>query len=265
VLAERALCLAVPASHPLARQNAADLADLRGQRWIASPSAADETLMGVWPGLDERPQITHTARDWLTKLHLVAAGCGVTSVPGSFAAIAPRACGSWPCAAGRRNNGASSWPGSRTRSPSQPPASPTPCAPQPTSRRRVNHTATHRHTPGSSSSSPGPAAKAHPRRRQRPRSADIARQAVQNKTTSTAERICCGVLHQGMTPTTLRGITDRYQTADEAACTWPRPAAVRRCCSCTVTRSTGTPGGTSSRNSQKTTASTPSACAAPES
>ena len=89
VLAERSLCLAVPATHPLARQNAADVADLRGQRWIASPSAADETLMGVWPGLDERPKITHTARDWLTKLHLVAAGCGVTTVPASFAAIAP--------------------------------------------------------------------------------------------------------------------------------------------------------------------------------
>ncbi len=30
--------------------------------------------MGVWPGLDERPEIAHTARDWLAKLHLVAAG-----------------------------------------------------------------------------------------------------------------------------------------------------------------------------------------------
>jgi DNA-binding transcriptional LysR family regulator len=135
VLAERTLCLAVPATHPLARQNAADVADLRGQRWIASPSAADQTLMGVWPGLDERPEITHTARDWLTKLHLVAAGCGLTTVPASFAAIAPRAYGSWPSAAGRKNNGASSWPASPTRSPSQPPASPTPCAPQPPTRR----------------------------------------------------------------------------------------------------------------------------------
>ena len=45
--------------------------------------------MGVWPGLDERPKIARTARDWLTKLHLVAAGCGVTTVPASFAAIVP--------------------------------------------------------------------------------------------------------------------------------------------------------------------------------
>ncbi len=35
----------------------------------------------MWPGLDERPEIAHTARDWLAKLHLVAAGFGLTTVP----------------------------------------------------------------------------------------------------------------------------------------------------------------------------------------
>ena len=43
--------------------------------------------MGVWPGLDERPEIAHAARDWLAKLHLVAAGLGVTTVPGSFTRV----------------------------------------------------------------------------------------------------------------------------------------------------------------------------------
>jgi DNA-binding transcriptional LysR family regulator len=80
-LTERTLRLAVPAAHPLARGDVVDVADLRGQRWIASPSWGDEILMGVWPGLDERPEIAHTARDWLAKLHLVAAGCGLTTVP----------------------------------------------------------------------------------------------------------------------------------------------------------------------------------------
>jgi DNA-binding transcriptional LysR family regulator len=80
-LTERSLRLAVPATHPLARGEAVDVTDLRGQRWIASPSSGDESLMGVWPGLDERPEIAHTARDWLAKLHLVAAGCGLTTVP----------------------------------------------------------------------------------------------------------------------------------------------------------------------------------------
>ncbi|MGK4584877.1 LysR family transcriptional regulator [Kitasatospora sp. HPMI-4] len=88
-LTERALCLAVPAAHPLARGDFVDVADLRGQRWIVgSPSGADR-LLGVWPGLDERPEIAHTARDWLAKLSLVAAGCGLTTVSCAMAAAAP--------------------------------------------------------------------------------------------------------------------------------------------------------------------------------
>lgn len=45
--------------------------------------------MGVWPGLDERPRIAHTARDWLAKLNLVAAGCGITTVPPTFSHVTP--------------------------------------------------------------------------------------------------------------------------------------------------------------------------------
>jgi DNA-binding transcriptional LysR family regulator len=45
--------------------------------------------MGVWPGLDERPEIAYTARDWLAKLHLVAAGFGLTTVPSTLAPAAP--------------------------------------------------------------------------------------------------------------------------------------------------------------------------------
>ncbi|MDX6278945.1 MAG: hypothetical protein QOH03_16 [Kribbellaceae bacterium] len=76
-LAERALRIAVPANHPLAASDSVDVADLRGQRWIAGPSADQ---LGVWPGLDERPEIAHIARDWLAKLHLVAAGAGITTI-----------------------------------------------------------------------------------------------------------------------------------------------------------------------------------------
>ncbi|AEM83072.1 LysR family transcriptional regulator [Streptomyces violaceusniger] len=88
-LTERALCLAVPAAHPLARGDFIDVADLRGQHWIASSASGEDRLMGVWPGLDERPEIAHTARDWLAKLQLVAAGCGLTTVPASLAPAAP--------------------------------------------------------------------------------------------------------------------------------------------------------------------------------
>lgn len=87
-LTERSLCVAVPDTHALARAEFIDIADLRGQRWIAGPGG-DERVMGVWPGLDERPQIAHTARDWLAKLHLVAAGCGITTVPAAFVSTAP--------------------------------------------------------------------------------------------------------------------------------------------------------------------------------
>ncbi|MCL2552963.1 MAG: LysR family transcriptional regulator [Actinomycetia bacterium] len=88
-LTERALCLALPASHPLARGDYVDVADLRGLRWIAGPSADGDRSMGVWPGLDERPEIAQTVRDWLAKLQLVAAGCGVTTAPAVLAAAAP--------------------------------------------------------------------------------------------------------------------------------------------------------------------------------
>lgn len=87
VLTERSLRLAVPAAHPLARGDFVDVADLHGQRWIAG--SGDDRVMGVWPGLDERPEIAHTARDWLAKLHLVAAGCGITTVSASLAAAVP--------------------------------------------------------------------------------------------------------------------------------------------------------------------------------
>ncbi|MER7244003.1 LysR family transcriptional regulator [Kribbella sp. NPDC000426] len=88
-LAERTLRLAVPTGHPLAAHDSVDVADLRGQRWIAGPTSSNELWMGVWPGLDERPVIAHTVRDWLAKLHLVAAGAGLTTISASLASAVP--------------------------------------------------------------------------------------------------------------------------------------------------------------------------------
>jgi len=88
-LGERELRVAVPASHPLADREVVDVADLRGQRWIAGQSSGDDRLMGVWPGLDERSHVAHVARDWLAKLHLVAAGCGLTTLPSSLLPAVP--------------------------------------------------------------------------------------------------------------------------------------------------------------------------------
>jgi DNA-binding transcriptional LysR family regulator len=88
-LAETALLLAVPAGSALGAGGVVDVRDLAGQDWIASPSSTVEPGMGVWPGVPGRPRIAHTARDWLTKLHLVAAGCGITTVPPGLADAVP--------------------------------------------------------------------------------------------------------------------------------------------------------------------------------
>jgi DNA-binding transcriptional LysR family regulator len=88
-LTERNLCVAVPSTHPLADNDFLDVTDLRGVEWIAGGGSGDERPLGVWPGLADRPHIAHTARDWLTKLRLVAAGCGVTTVPPVLARAVP--------------------------------------------------------------------------------------------------------------------------------------------------------------------------------
>jgi DNA-binding transcriptional LysR family regulator len=86
-LTERALLVAVPQAHPFARGEFIDAADLRGQRWIAG--TGNDRVLGVWPGLEERPDVVHSARDWLAKLQLVAAGLGITTVPAALLAAVP--------------------------------------------------------------------------------------------------------------------------------------------------------------------------------
>jgi DNA-binding transcriptional LysR family regulator len=89
VLTEADLQIAVPAGHPLALEDAIDIERLRGQRWIASPPSAGGVPLGVWPGLGGRTRIAHSSGDWLTKLELVAAGCGITTIPRSMLPVVP--------------------------------------------------------------------------------------------------------------------------------------------------------------------------------
>jgi len=89
VVDETGLVLAVATAGPFAGRAAVDVDELADVDWIASPSAGGEPLLGVWPGLAGRPRVVHTARDWLTKLQLVAAGCGVTTVPPRLAEVLP--------------------------------------------------------------------------------------------------------------------------------------------------------------------------------
>ncbi|WP_028066848.1 LysR family transcriptional regulator [Solirubrobacter soli] len=76
-LSERELVLAVPATHPFAGLGAVEVDALHGQVWIASPG---DSLLGVWPGLTERPDIRYVVRDWHAKLEIVAAGLAITTL-----------------------------------------------------------------------------------------------------------------------------------------------------------------------------------------
>jgi DNA-binding transcriptional LysR family regulator len=92
-LSERELAIAVPASHPLARARSVEVAELEGQVWVASRSDPGETLLGVWPGLAERPDIRYVVRDWLAKLQIVAAGLAITTIAPVMADVLPEGVG----------------------------------------------------------------------------------------------------------------------------------------------------------------------------
>ena len=89
ILDETVLLVAASAAGRFAGRRTVSLDELDGVDWIAGPAARDEQLLGVWPGLAGRPRIAHTVRDWLTKLQLVAADCGLTTVPPNLADVLP--------------------------------------------------------------------------------------------------------------------------------------------------------------------------------
>ena len=88
-LGEQALRVAVPADSALADRDGLDPAELVDQPWIVSPSTGSEPQLGVWPSLPGRPHIAHVAGDWATKLHLVAAGAGITTLAPIIVPAAP--------------------------------------------------------------------------------------------------------------------------------------------------------------------------------
>ncbi|MFF3504946.1 LysR family transcriptional regulator [Streptomyces sp. NPDC003247] len=83
------LVVAAPSNGAFAGRTAVHVDELVDAPWIAAPSSRSEPLLGVWPGLPGRPRIVHSTRDWLTKLHLVAGGFGVTTVPSRLSALLP--------------------------------------------------------------------------------------------------------------------------------------------------------------------------------
>jgi DNA-binding transcriptional LysR family regulator len=89
-LSERELVVGVPVGHPLARVRAVEVEQLEGQVWVASRSDTGDALLGVWPGLTERPDVRYVVRDWFAKLQLVAAGLAITTLAPVSLGVLPR-------------------------------------------------------------------------------------------------------------------------------------------------------------------------------
>jgi DNA-binding transcriptional LysR family regulator len=80
--------IAVAIGHWLADQEVVTVADLTDETWIVGTGPVGEPQFGPWPGLD-RPRIGHAVRNWATRFGLVAAGLGITRVPGLAADSVP--------------------------------------------------------------------------------------------------------------------------------------------------------------------------------
>ncbi|MEU2553405.1 LysR family transcriptional regulator [Streptomyces sp. NPDC013313] len=88
-VADTELVVAASSTGEFAGRTTVDVDELVAAAWIAAPASNAEPLLGVWPGLPGRPHVVHCARDWLTKLQLVAGGFGVTTVPSRLSPVLP--------------------------------------------------------------------------------------------------------------------------------------------------------------------------------
>ncbi|MFR9798238.1 LysR family transcriptional regulator [Streptomyces sp. MS06] len=88
---ETELLVGAPAVGMFTGRTTVHVDELVDAPWIGAPPSRSEPLLGVWPGLPGRPRVVHTTSDWLTKLQLVAAGFGVTTVPARMSAVLPHA------------------------------------------------------------------------------------------------------------------------------------------------------------------------------
>lgn len=89
LLLDDPLLVAVPSNHRLAGRISAAPAEFRDERWIAGSTERGSTLLGAWQDSRHEPDIAFVARDWIAKLGLVAAGSGITVVPGIAAPVVP--------------------------------------------------------------------------------------------------------------------------------------------------------------------------------
>ena len=82
-LVDDELLVALPAAHPLARKPKLRLRDLQDETWIESMNGArPPALMEAARAQGFEPRVRFGAEQWLAKQGLVAAGVGVTLIPG---------------------------------------------------------------------------------------------------------------------------------------------------------------------------------------
>lgn len=84
----RGLGIAVRQDHPFAAREAVGVAELADQVWVVGVGGRGEPQFGPWPTL-EQPRVGFEARTWPTRLGLVAAGLGISVLPGTAADIVP--------------------------------------------------------------------------------------------------------------------------------------------------------------------------------
>ncbi|WP_433057546.1 LysR family transcriptional regulator [Dactylosporangium sp. CS-033363] len=89
-LVDEPLLLAVAAGHPLARPGrVVRLAGVADEAWIAGSARAEDTLLAASARRGFTPRIEFVVQEWTAKFGFVAAGLGVTLVPGLAARTAP--------------------------------------------------------------------------------------------------------------------------------------------------------------------------------
>jgi DNA-binding transcriptional LysR family regulator len=76
------LLVALPADHHLASRRTLRLTELAAESWIAGSTTVEDTLIGACLRSGFRPAVRYVVQEWTAKQGLVAAGLGITLVPG---------------------------------------------------------------------------------------------------------------------------------------------------------------------------------------
>lgn len=77
--------VAMSADHRLAHRKTLRLTELAGENWVAGSTTVEDTLIGACLRSGFRPAVRYVVQEWTAKQGLVAAGLGITLVPGLLA------------------------------------------------------------------------------------------------------------------------------------------------------------------------------------